>query len=188
MIVSVSSARRDTTSGAHKRQSNFTAMLAINLRDASLSVDLVDGEPVQVDSRDRWKRADGRRISRATVNYLGMVLFRSALCTSARSKLTYFPRADICDRWVGDYLETLYKIGSFLNRSDPYGAAALYDDVPRMDANAAELRLQREGSVRFDASRHMLWHPIRHGKLSMLPDLYAAAVRAERKALIRCHR
>jgi hypothetical protein len=40
MITNWSSARLDTTSGIHKRKSNLAVILAISLRDGSLSVDL----------------------------------------------------------------------------------------------------------------------------------------------------
>src|ERR1700730_250830 len=44
----------------------------------------------------------------------------------ACSELAYFPRADICDRWIRTRLETLYKSDSILNWANPYAGAASY--------------------------------------------------------------
>jgi len=82
--------------------------------------------------------------------------------------------------------ETIDEGGSLVLFANPYRVAALNDDVARMDAYVAPLRLDFEGSVCFDTTGHVSWYPIRHRKLAMLPRAYVLAMR--RDMLIDRHR
>lgn len=141
-----------------------------------------------MDPLNRGQRTDRWQVARLPPMCFTVAVFRFALDSPTGSELANLSRTDICDRRIGGQLETLDEMGGFLVRANPYGAAALYDDIPRVDTNMAKVRFQFEGPVRFDGSGYVLWHPVGHREFPISPGSYATAVRLGRKMLILCHR